>query len=93
MNRGKAVFVSALVALLTAGLLASAWQLCPRLFMGAALLLAGYGYLRACGSFCRWLGDRELLLPAASRAVTRPERETRNGPAVERWDWTEEGEA
>ena len=80
MNRGKAVCAAALVALLLAGLLWTLYRLQSRAFTGAALLLAVYGFWRGCGSFCRWLSDRETLLPARPGSWAAGTEEPSLGP-------------
>lgn len=64
MNKAKSIFVTALVALLTATSVTCLYLLKIRVWLIAVGLLGLYGF--ACGAvgFCRWLGKEAPLLPA-----------------------------
>lgn len=63
MSKGKSVFVTALVAVMLAAIIAGMYLLQYNAYLIIAGLLGLYGYICASYKFFHWLGKEQPLLP------------------------------
>ena len=64
MSKKKSLFVTILVAALTAAVLFGLYDMNRNIFSILVGILAVYGFLNAGANFCHWLGKEPVLLPA-----------------------------
>ena len=64
MKKGKAIFVTVLMTVMLAAILFFLHLHNEKIFTVLLLILGGYGFLCAAGSFCKWLSQDTTLEPA-----------------------------
>ena len=73
MNKGKSIFVTALVAGMLAAIAVGLYLLHSKAYLVIAGFLCVYGFLCAAFNFCQWLGKEPPLLPPPPQIRTREE--------------------
>jgi len=59
MNRNKSVFITLVMAVMLAVIMAGAYKIEIRAFYVLLAVLAVYGFLRGAGDLCRWLQEKD----------------------------------
>ena len=89
MNKGKSIFVTALVAIMLAAIVAGMYLLKYKAYLIIIGLMGVYGYLCASFNFCQWLG-KETPLPPLPQIRARPQEQEQE--EVKLWppdaEWT-----
>lgn len=75
MSKAKSVFVTALVALMLAAIIAGMYLLQYKAYLIIIGLAGVYGYICASFNFCHWLGKESPLLPPPPNVCPPMEKE------------------
>lgn len=78
MKKSKTVFVTALIAVMLAAIVAMLYLLKLRVYLIIVGVLGVYGYLCAARHFCRWLGKEPPITPPSMPAHPHVEKREDN---------------